>query len=88
VGEPHTFRREATVQSAEFGIAPTAGTPILAGILVDVSGSMVVATMGGEGLGDNGQTRIQAVSRALDELVAKGAEYSRQGAGQSAGSLL
>ena len=49
---------------------------------------MVVATMGGEGLGDNGQTRIQAVSRALDELVAKGAEYSRQGAGQSAGSLL
>ncbi len=74
--------------------------PILVGILVDVSASMVSSSLrssspsqtqksGTSGTGDGSiQSRIQSVSQALDDLVARGAELSRQGLGQSAGSML
>jgi hypothetical protein len=86
---------------------PTSARPLLVGILVDVSGSMLSSSLKpapsappGSGLEEKGtaakngganptsESRIQSVSRALDELVAQGAELSRSGPGATAASLL
>jgi TIR domain len=74
---------------------PTSGHPLLAGILIDVSASMVSSSLRSEPGGaprDGSQpgvtTRIQSVSRALDDLVARGAEHSRQGSTGTIAPLL
>jgi TIR domain len=65
---------------------PTAAHPLLVGILIDVSASMVSSSLRSSESESPGQargvpaitTRIQSVSRTLDDLVARGAELSKQ----------
>ena len=74
---------------------PTPGHPLLVGILIDVSASMVSSSLRSEpggATGDSNQpgitSRIQSVSRALDDLVARGAELSKQGPAGTIAPLL
>ncbi len=83
------------------GERPTTAHPLLAGILIDVSASMVSSSLRSESGNRNRtdpesptdgepgiMTRIQSVSRALDDLVARGAELSKQEAAGRIAPLL
>jgi hypothetical protein len=80
---------------------PTTTRPLLVGILIDVSASMVSSSLhsesgsadpaDSEASADGGpaiMTRIQSVSKALDDLVARGAELSQQQVGARVAPLL